>query len=90
MQAITQEKHEAKEQNVLKGQPMAPKLDFIERIMAATHFPFLQGAFLMKSFLVSLLGLVLSVSVGAEPLLKGRSGWRRGRRRLGFRCGCST
>ena len=26
----------------------------------------------MKSFLVSLLGLVLSVSVGAEPLLKGR------------------
>ena len=68
MQAITQEKHEAKE----KGQPMAPKLDFIERIMAATHFPFLQGAFLMKSFMVSLLGLVLSVSVGAEPLLKGR------------------
>ena len=26
----------------------------------------------MKSFLVSLLGLLLSVSVGAEPLLKGR------------------
>ncbi|MDE2732781.1 MAG: T9SS type A sorting domain-containing protein, partial [Gemmatimonadota bacterium] len=29
----------------------------------------------MQSFMVSLLGLVLSVSVGAEPLLKGRV-WR--------------
>ena len=44
----------------------------------------------MKSFMVSLLGLVLSVSVGAEPLLKVGSGWRQGRPPPASTCGCST